>query len=87
MSDPRYAHKFFPNKNDLCKQIVGSEYCHKPKDDIVHVRHKITFLCEICGKELIEGGYFIVINYLTYHFCEEHLEDITKFTDTKGEIT
>ena len=38
MSDPRYAHKFIPNRQGLCKQIIGGEICHEKEDFISHQR-------------------------------------------------
>jgi NTP pyrophosphatase (non-canonical NTP hydrolase) len=38
MSDPRYEHKFWPNKKGFCKQIVGDRHCGEEKDAIVHTR-------------------------------------------------
>lgn len=38
MSDPRHAHEFLPNRKGQCKQIVGTEMCHKPQDAIEHMR-------------------------------------------------
>ncbi len=36
MSDPRYAHRFVPNREGFCKQIVGYEICHEREDAPVH---------------------------------------------------
>jgi hypothetical protein len=38
MSDPRYEHKFWPNKKGFCKQIIGDRHCGEEKDAIVHTR-------------------------------------------------
>lgn len=38
MSDTRHAHHFDPNRNGLCKTIVGTEMCHLPEDAPVHTR-------------------------------------------------
>ncbi len=40
MSDPRYSHKFEPNREGKCKRIVGGEICHEGEESIVHRRRE-----------------------------------------------
>lgn len=43
MTDPNYAHEFNPNRQGLCKEIIGGRklgysHCGDPKEALVHVR-------------------------------------------------
>lgn len=38
MSNPRHAHEYTPNRNGLCKAIVGSSMCHLKENADVHMR-------------------------------------------------
>lgn len=38
MSDTNHKHDFLPNAAGFCKQVVGSEICHRTEDAVVHQR-------------------------------------------------